>query len=165
MASEPMADFDDMTAQWNELRTSSDAGDLMRRFGEFHDGCIHEMHVWTGDYVSERHGMGFGRRTTVRVLVQRQRSPLSAIELLFVGVRRFQLVPPKPDCVGLIFEATLRPLDGGWLWRPDPGGEHGELVESESTFVSARRLFWRDASEWMGETSRYGPDQPALDAP
>ena len=41
---------------------------LMRLFGNFHDGCIRELHVATGDYVHQDLSMTVDWRTTVHVL-------------------------------------------------------------------------------------------------
>ncbi len=52
---------------------------LMDHLGRFHHGCVREVHVETEHFVGEGLSMTCGWRTTVHLLVQRQRSTPSAI--------------------------------------------------------------------------------------
>jgi hypothetical protein len=150
-----------MLQEWQSVETEGDAARLRTVFGDFHDGCLREAHVWSETYVSEDLSMAFGYPchlgTHVRLLFQRQWRNPSAIELLFDQVIGFHVVPPPENYGADIWGATLFLRDGiiYWSdnsqWRPDSGDR------DESTWIGARRLRWRDASAWMGEELRYGP--------
>ena len=58
--------------EWNEIKTQSDADELMDQFGGFHDACIREGHFWTGTYVSEDLSMapGIGLETNIKFHIQ-----------------------------------------------------------------------------------------------
>ncbi|MCK6448329.1 MAG: hypothetical protein L6Q99_18225 [Planctomycetes bacterium] len=103
-----------------------------------------------------------GPDTHARVLVQRQAAPLSAIELGFVSVVRLNVVPPPDGHDQIIFDATLRRIDDAWLWLPESDWDRISVADDACTWVSARRLFWRDASDWLGKTLRYGSSDPSF---
>ena len=95
--------------------------------------------------------------TRVRLLIQRQFAPLSAIELLLEGVTRFNLVPAPENHENIIYEAALLVRDGLVYWA-DWGGWDPNLGErDEYTWIASRVAKWRDATEWLGDTLRYGP--------
>jgi hypothetical protein len=143
---------------WMRVQTQSDADELLRQFGDFHDGVLREAHLWTEHWVSNDLAMaiGLGLDTRLRMVVQRQWRPISAIELLFEEITRLNVVPSPENYEASIQAATLY-VDGPTIfwadlanWRP------GESDSDEVTWVSAGRLHWRDASEWMGESLHYG---------
>ena len=142
---------------WNVIATQSDADALLTQFGHFHDGCLREAHVWTGHWVDENLSMAVDPSTSVRFLVQRQFRPLSAIELLFEGVARFNLAPAPANYDSVIYEARLTVRDSLVYWA-DTGEWEPESDNRDShTWVAASTAKWRDASEWLGEALRYGP--------
>ena len=145
-----------MGCEWQTVETDADVEQLLSRFGGFHDGCLREVHIWTGTWVSEDRAMHFPPNldTHVRVLFQRQWLDPSAVELLFDAVTGFFLSPANLndiyDAALFISEGTIYWAD--WCeWRPDC------LDRDGCTWIAARKLYWRDASKWMGEQLRYGP--------
>lgn len=152
---------------WQEITSQAEADAFMAHVGDFHDGCLREAHVWTEHWVGNDLAMAIGSDfdTSVRLLLQRQFAPLSAVELLFAQVTRFHLAPSPPNYDAIIHASTLvvRGPDISWAdvegWAPD------RADSDDVTWVSARRLRWRDASEWMGPELRYGPGEPYPPAP
>jgi hypothetical protein len=130
---------------WIELNSDDRIAELMHTFGNFHDGCVREIHVETGHYVDRDLRMNIGWQTTAHLLVQRQFRNPSAIEMRFEGVLSLQFSPPDPDCDSIIFSATLRLNDGVLTWA-----DHRGFCR-----IEARHACWRDASEWMGSDPRY----------
>ncbi len=126
----------------------------MTHFGGFHDGCLREVHLWTDWYVQE--DLSATRLsqpgTTLRMLFQRQYRDPSAIEMLFQEVTSFHLSPVSVNYDPIIFEATLILEDGEFFWTDSWGDEQ----ENKATWVRAKGLSWREASDWMGEKLRYG---------
>jgi hypothetical protein len=96
--------------------------------------------------------------THVRLLFQRQWREPTAIEMLFDEVVGFHLAPAPENYGADIWGATLFIQDGIIYWADDGQWRPDKRNREESTWIGARRLHWRDASEWMGEQLRYGPD-------
>jgi hypothetical protein len=145
--------------QWQQIASQADADYLMELFGGFHDGCIAEVHLWTGYYVSEdlRMAVPVGLDTSIRLLVHRQWTDPAAIELLFEQVTHFNFAPAPVNYESIIHTATLL-FRGDELFWADAGGWDPNATNSDNvTRVSAKRLRWRDASEWLGDELRYGP--------
>ncbi len=145
---------------WIPLSSQNDMDDLFKRFGEFHDGCLREVHAWTEHYVEPDLCMSCSGEldTRVRLLIQRQYRNPSAIELLFEQVVTFHLEPSPANYDSIIFEATLL-CDGETFYWADTGGWTPTCTgRDDSTWIAAKKLSWRDASDWMGSEMRYGPN-------
>jgi hypothetical protein len=125
----------------------------MSLFGNFHDACVREIHAVTGHYVDEGLSMTVAWRTTVHMLVQRQNRRLSAIELRFEEVVGLRLSAPLPDYVNFIVNATFLIQDGIFYWADRTDWTPDST--SDDTWVAARKVYWRDASEWLGPRLRY----------
>ncbi|MCU1233917.1 MAG: hypothetical protein JWP63_1884 [Candidatus Solibacter sp.] len=130
---------------WHAIETAEDVAYLMRVFRNFHDGCVREMHVATGHYVRTDLSMRLDWRTTVHMLVQRQFAAPSAIEMRFEEVVELRITPPAPDDAAVIFRAEMRVKGGVVRWEDD----------NKATRVAARKVYWRDASEWMRAALRH----------
>jgi len=142
---------------WTELSDEQQIVALMEVFGDFHDGCVREIHVSTDQYVDRELNMHFDRRTTVHMLVQRQFSDPSAIELRFEEVVALRVSPPRPNYDAVIMDAACLLRDGILYWADD-GRWTPESQLEDCTWVAARRGWWRDASEWLGPDLRYRQD-------
>jgi hypothetical protein len=138
---------------WQALRNSADVAALMTLCGHFHDACIREIHVATGHYVDESLSMTVDWKTTIHMLVQRQFRPFPAIELRFEEVVGMGFCAPQPDCDAVIFAAAFFVRDGIFYWA-DSGLWTPESAR-ENTWVAARKVSWRDASEWLGPDLHY----------
>ena len=136
----------------------------MRLFGDFHDAVLREAHLWTKHWVGDKLGMavGVGLDTRVRMLFQRQSRPVSAIELLFEEVVRLNVIPSPEGYEGSIFTATLFHDKRMFFWAEEGKWRPGEDDSDRVTWISARRLYWRDASDWMGESLHYGARTPPV---
>ena len=147
---------------WNHVETQSDADRLLETFGGFHDGCLHELHLWTGYSVNAEFMMTCATESGlgIRILVQRQGDSPSAIEMLFTGVRRLSVVD-RVNYDSIIYSATLLVRDGLIYWATDDDWLPESPKADQTTFVSAQHLAWRDASDWMGDSFRVGLGPPA----
>ncbi len=158
-----------MLEEWQIVETEGDAEHLLTVFGDFHDGCLREAHVWTETYVSEDFSMSLGYPchlgTHVRLLFQRQWRNPSAIELLFDQVIGFHVVPPPENYGADIYSATLFVRDGVIYWSDDPQWRPDSSDRDENTWIGGLRLRWRDASAWMGDELRYGRPSPSSQPP
>jgi hypothetical protein len=125
----------------------------MQLFGSFHDACVREIHTATGHYVHEDLSMTVDWRTTVHMLIQRQAARPSAIELRFEGVVGLQSFSPAPNCENIINDAAFFVRDSVFYWADNGDWTPGSTAEC--TWVAARKVFWRDASDWLGPRLRY----------
>jgi hypothetical protein len=136
------------------LAEPADIDDLMQRFGNFHDGCIREIHVAKGQYVDQDFRMAFDWQTSARMLVRQFRNP-SAIELRFDGVVGMYVLPPQPNYDSIIFDAAFLVRDGIYYWAESSLWKPEEARDSHTTWIAARQVHWRDASDWLGPRLRY----------
>lgn len=145
---------------WNEIKTQTDADDLMELFGGFHDGCLREAHLWTGHYVAPDLSMSCPDNLDdrIRFLIQRQYRNPAAIELLFEQVTRFNLVPTPENYDTIIFGATLLVRDDAIFWSPDSRWTPDCSERDSYTWMSAKKLSWREV-DWLGEELHYGPKE------
>jgi hypothetical protein len=145
---------------WNEIKTQAEADALMDLFGDFHDACVREAHLWTDHWVSRdlRMSCPADLDNRIRFLVQRQFKNPAAIELLFEEVTRFNLVPTPENYDTIIFEATLLIRDGVAYWSPKGDWSPDTPYRNDSTWISAKHLRWREV-DWLGNELHYGPQE------
>jgi hypothetical protein len=148
-----------VTPSWQPLTSQADLDRLMNVFGGFHDGCIREAHMWTEHFVDSGLSMSCtgDLDTRVRLLIQRQFKAPSAIELLFENVVTFHLQPSPENYDSIILGAAMLCRDGTFYWAEDADWSPESLKRDESTWIAAKKLSWRDVSDWMGPDLRYGP--------
>jgi hypothetical protein len=142
--------------KWNEIKTTEDIKKLQMLFGGFHDSCLKELYLWTDSYVDKDLSMAMTSGTNVRILFQRQFENTSAIELLFEGVKQFHMSPPPEDSDSVIYGASLFIEDELIYWGDDSSWSLKKNINSDVSWISSKRLRWRDVSSWIGEKMRYG---------
>ncbi|NCO94082.1 MAG: hypothetical protein COZ06_31955 [Armatimonadetes bacterium CG_4_10_14_3_um_filter_66_18] len=143
---------------WKDIETQADADAPMEVFGDFHDGCLREAHLWTDHWVSPELSISCAGNldNRTRFLIQRQAENPSAIELLFDEVTRLNLVPTPESHDSVIHAATLLVRDRAIYWSPEGGWMPDRPREDECTWICAKRLRWREVN-WLGEKLHYGP--------
>lgn len=143
--------------QWHEINSQDDTAELLAIFGYFHDGCLREAHLWTKHYVNAELAMTCtgGLDTSVRLLIQRQNTEPSAIELWFEKVVTFHLQPSAENYDSIIFKATMMYQNGIFYWADAPCWSSTKPDRDEVTWIGAKKLSWRAASDWMGSELRY----------
>lgn len=144
--------------EWNHVNSQADADALMELFGRFHDACVREAHLWTDHWVSTDLSMSCPGHLDnhIRFLVQRQFTNPAAIELLFEEVTRFNLAPTPDNYDTIILKATLLVRGDMVFWSTQPDWSPDSATRDESTWISAKRLAWREV-DWLGEELHYGP--------
>ncbi len=149
---------------WVEIANEADIERLLSAFGGFHDSCIREIYYWTAQFVDAELSMHCQPDTHVRVLIQRQWKDPTAVELTFGEVTGFGISPPRRGYSLDIEGMWITKSEEGFLWSESPPEE-----TPSGTWIAARTLWWRDASDWMGDTIRYGsleglPDLPLFNS-
>ena len=127
--------------EWKAIRGQEDCENLLDLFGGFQDGCVRELHAWTGHYVDQEFSMACDPTFNLRMLVQRQWRDPSAIELVFGEVESIKWFPAKPDSDDTILNAWLFVTEGVLVWSLAPPEEFEEW-----THVASRKL-WVERSE------------------
>jgi len=94
--------------------------------------------------------------TRARLLIQRQHRDPSAIELLFEEVVGVHVSPSREGSDSLIIAGTFLQRDGIIYWADVPDWDPAARNRDGATWLGARRLCWRDASDWLGSELRYG---------
>jgi hypothetical protein len=147
--------------EWRRVVSEADVEELLSAFGGFHDSCLREVHVWTEHYVSEDLSMACPGHldSHVRMLFQRQARPICGLELLFHQVFGFRYSPSPANADSIIFDADLALNDGVFYWCNDFGTTD---AQDDTSWIRAKELWWRDASDWMGSELRYGTERLSL---
>ena len=150
--------------KWNDITPPADADALQVIFGDFHDSCMREAHLWTDYWVSPELSMSCAAHldNKIRFLIQRQFRNPSAVELLFEQVTRFNLVPAPENYDSIILAATLLVRDGAIFWANNGEWTPETSNRDEFTWVCAKNLRWREV-EWLGKELRYGPKETGGD--
>jgi hypothetical protein len=95
--------------------------------------------------------------TRIRLLVQRQCRAPSAIELFFEQVVTFHLQPSPENYDSIIFGASMLCRDGTFYWADAGGWTPNSSSRDDASWIAAKKLSWRDVSEWTGPDLHYGP--------
>ena len=133
---------------WHEVTTLAELQAFLLAVGNFHDGIIKEVHWINRDYVADTLSMSPYQLSDARVVVQRQWRDPPAVEMVFERVWSFGL-----DTVIFVFGSAA----GTELSSTELGPAQPVLVlEMEATRIAFERMRWRDASDWMGPTARFG---------
>ena len=141
-----------MVGTWMSLDSTADLKRFLESVGALHDGCLKELYLWTGHYVAHDLSMAAPSSldTNVRVIFQRQFRNLSAIELLFQEVVGVEVKPTPENYDSIIFSARFHLADGIFTF------------ETDTIMIQAKKVSWRDVSEWMGPHARYAPDDSSM---
>jgi len=145
---------------WIELKEKSEIKKLLENFGYFHDGCLKEMHMWTDTYVEEKLNMNAPGEldTNVKLLFQRQFKNPSVIELWFEGVAEIHILPTPENFTSILFEAIILKKNDTYYWSDDIDFDPNQ-IEYHTSWISAKKLRWRERNDWMGKQNRYGTSE------
>jgi hypothetical protein len=94
----------------------------------------------------------------VRLLIQRQFKEPSAIELLFEQVITFHVLPSAENYASIIFNAAILREDEIFYWADRNDWMPKNSNRYDATWIAAKKLSWRDASNWMGAELRFVAD-------
>lgn len=146
--------------KWIELKEKSEIKKLLEDFGYFHDGCLKEMHMWTDTYVEEKLNMNAPGEldTNVKLLFQRQFKNPSVIELWFEGVTEIRILPTPENFTSILFEAIILKQHDTYYWSDDIDFDPNQ-IEYHPSWISAKKLRWRERNDWMGKQNRYGTSE------
>src|ERR1044072_9013728 len=136
-------------APWHEVSDLKQLNQFLDVVNGFHDGVLKEIHWVNGDHVSESLSLLPCRLSNARMLVQRQANQPSAVEIYFQNIWSITL-----DTVDFIFESTAEHESPKTLLDKQL---HLLRLNLEGSRIVFERLYWRDASDFMGYDVRFGP--------
>ena len=135
-------------SNWNQITNEREIEALLNLFGGFHDGCIRDIYVTTKQQVNTDLSMTFDNEQEAIVLFQRQFKNPTAIELRFSELERLNFNPPED---GIIYDCRLELIEGTFYWADEENWEHGD---NSVTWISSKKLFWRERPELVGTVKR-----------
>ncbi|HSI15244.1 MAG TPA: hypothetical protein VK961_24560 [Chthoniobacter sp.] len=71
--------------------------------------------------------------------------------------------PTPANYDSIIFGATMLLADGMFYWANTGDWSPAAPNRDDATWIAAKKLSWRDASDWMGAELHYGASKPESD--
>ena len=141
-----------------DIRNNEDITVFMEMVNFFHDSCIKERHYVSGAYVNEELSMyPINDKRTCRVIIQRQSSDRSMIELQFKGLKYLKLFPVDEQYTSEILDATMILKKDCIYWCDCGGLSEKDLDYYEGTLICAEKLEWRTVDDGMGQREFFKP--------
>lgn len=141
---------------WNEIVSNNDIKKFMQNICFFHDSCIKEIKYLSGAYVDENLSMHpINDYRILKVIIQRQFSDLSTIELEFEGLKFLKLLPFNEQYTCEILDSTLILRNDSIYWCDCGGLSEEELDNYEGTIICASKLRWRAFEKCIGNKEFY----------
>lgn len=141
---------------WHEICNNDDAAQFMDEMYNFHDSCIKELCYISGAYVNDELSMKpINDRRTLKVIIQRQFSENSMIEMEFIGLKALNLLPADEKYTCEILDSTMFFKNGYIYWCDceDFTGDDSEIVGR--TMICAAKMRWRTIENCMGQDAFY----------
>lgn len=141
---------------WHEITSNTDITKFMDKICSFHDSCIKEMKYLSGAYVDENLSMyPVNDLRILRVIIQRQYSDDSMVELEFSGLKFLRLFPCDDEYTCEILDSTMIMHDDNIYWCDCGGVSEKDLVSYKGTMICASKLRWRSINGNMGQKEFY----------
>ncbi len=142
---------------WNQVTDDAAIKKLIDTVCMFHDSCIKEMRYVSGAYVNEQrfiHPTNELRKLCI--IIQRQTTSDSVIELEFSKLKYLKLCPPDDTYICEILDSTLIFHNGYFYWCDCGGLSISDIATYEGTVVCAEALRWRTINEKLGNQDYFG---------
>jgi hypothetical protein len=138
--------------KWNKIKKESDIEKLLESYGGFHDSCLKDLYISTGDFVDNKMAMNFSGELTASLIFQRQYKTNTVIELKFEGVKQFNFKPEG----SVIYDATLIMAEGYFYWADFKDWEIGD---NDAIWINGKNLSWRIRPDLIGNINRINDRQ------
>ena len=134
---------------WNIVNNEQELAKFMNKVSNFHDSCIKA-------YVDARLEMyPINECRMLSVIIQRQFSDISMIEMLFEGLKHLRLSPVDDQYTCEILDATMFFKDDYIYWYDSGSLSEAELENYSGTMICAEKFRWRPIENEMGEKEFY----------
>jgi hypothetical protein len=136
---------------WTEIKDDKGIEALLQLYGDFHDGCLREVHIVAKESVDIGLSMSFDGNLTATLLFQRQYKNPTAIELRFDNVGQFNFLSPGPNHDPIIYEATFKKNGDLFYWSSEG---NWQLGDNDAVWISGEKVYWRERPELIGLVNR-----------
>jgi hypothetical protein len=139
---------------YQEVSNQAEMDGLLHSIRNFHDSMTKEIHMINRGAVLHDHSMVMSLQFDAQVLIQSQWEPF-AVELLFIDILELTISDPRD-----YFGAT------GLVEQESAYNETSKIeMKFDSSFkISARQLFYRVQSEYLGMKARLNSEVPSPEA-
>lgn len=129
---------------WQEIVSDSDLVNFMNEVCHFHDGCLKELHYISGAYVNDDLTMyPINDQRLLRVIIQRQYTNNSTIELEFSGLKFLNLFPVDSTYTCEIQKSVMFFKNDYIYWCDHEDFLKLDLNDFEGTIICAKKMRWR----------------------
>ena len=136
---------------WIEVKDQQDIDKLMESYGFFQDSCLRDLYLSTREFVDDQRVMHFNNTLTASLLFQREFGSDAVLELKFEDIERLNFKPFEEKEHPVIYDATISKQNGLFYWADSA---NWEIDDTDSIWISGKKLFWRFRPELMGNIKR-----------
>ncbi len=141
---------------WNDIINNSDLEYLLSLVNSFHDSCIKEMKYSSGAFVDTDLSMQpVNTQRKLCMIIQRQASSPSVIELEFSGLKQLKLSPNDENFTAEILGASMVLTDSGIVWCDCDSTFETNISDNCCTKIYAHNVRWRVVDSYIGPESIY----------
>lgn len=143
---------------WSMINNADDIAAFMNSVGYFHDSCIKEIKYVSGAFVNEDLAMHpINDKRNLSIIIQRQKAPMSVIELFFEKIDFLRLFPNDERYTCEILGAAMFIKDGNIYWCDCGDITEESIDEYGGTVVCASKLRWRAIEARLGKEEFFIP--------
>lgn len=145
-----------MEKKWNKIKDDSDIKRLIKEYYGFHDSYICELNYKTGVKKNIEGEISLGELKDNKLYLKfESQCKEKALELCFIGVKRFNIVGWQEGYTCEIFECCLKIIKelefqetGYVIWSDNESFTPQKIQDNrENTYVIANNLKWRYIEE------------------
>lgn len=137
---------------WNIIDNSNDVAAFMASIGHFHDSCIKEIKYVSGAFVNEDLAMHpINDKRNLSIIIQRQKEPMSIIELFFEKIDFLRLFPIDERYTCEILDAAMFIKEDRIYWCDCGDISEDNVDKYGGTVVCASKLRWRALEIGLGK--------------
>lgn len=141
---------------WKEIVNKDDIIRFMDTIMYFHDSCIKELKYESGAYIDDELSMyPVNDKRILSILIQRQHYEMNIIEMQFIGLKYFKLIPVTEEYTCEILGARMFIKDKCVYWCDCEDLSEREVDNYEGTLICASKLRWRVISKKIGNEEFY----------
>ena len=140
---------------WNEIVSEKDLSDFMDMMYGFHDSCLKEIKYISGAYANGKGMHPINDLRNLKMIIQGKFKKSNVVEMEFIGLNYLELFPNDENYTCEILDATMILKEDCIYWCDYGGLSEEDLKDYEGTLISASKVRWRAADEYIGDDKIY----------